>query len=79
MGVKGLLNKQEKLSDDEIIEKGAPVKADLKPGKRQWHNFTLRISTDMLQEVQHAVDNMVGISVTGFILQGIQEKLKRLE
>ena len=62
---------------EEVIEKGGHVSADLESDKKQWVNFTLRIRKDMLQDIDEALERTVGISKTGWILQSIQEKLRR--
>lgn len=61
---------------EQVIEKGGHVKADQKR-INEWTNFTLRIKLDMLQDIDEALEETVGISKTGWILQAIQEKLKR--
>lgn len=57
-----------------VIDKGAEVKADT---RKDWTNFTLRIKGDMLQEIEDAMEGTVGISKTGWILQAIQDKLRK--
>lgn len=60
--------------EQQIIEKGAYVKADME--KKQWYNFCLRMSSEMSKEIDLALEDTVGISKTGWILQAIQEKLR---
>lgn len=60
--------------EQQVIEKGAFVKADLE--KKKWVNFNLRIRTDMLSDIDLVLEDTVGISKTGWILQAIQEKLR---
>ncbi len=62
---------------EQVIEKGGHVSADNQAETKEWTNFTLRIRTDMLNDIENAVNNSVGISKTGFILQAIDEKLKK--
>lgn len=68
---------KKKIEIEKFIEKGGHVRADLETEKNEWVNFTLRIKKEMLKEVDEAVNSTVGISKTGWILQAIQEKLKK--
>lgn len=77
MGVKGLMKKEAKLTDEEIIERGSPVKSDFLEEKNEWINFNLRVKKKMLREIDIALEDIEGLSKTGFILQAIQEKLKK--
>lgn len=58
-----------------LIEKGGKVKEDYK--SREWFIVNLRISKDMLDEVDEAVADRVGITRTGWILEAIHEKLRK--
>lgn len=60
---------------EEIIDKGAKVKADNTKG---WSNFNLRIRDDMIAGIEEDLENRIGLTKTGWILEAIQEKLKRL-
>ena len=62
---------------EKVIEQGGHVRADLKTSKKEWTNFTLRISKDMIEEIDIIMQDTVGISRTGWILQAIQEKLRK--
>ena len=66
-----------KVNVEELIDKGAPVKADIEKKQKRWKIFNLRISEDMLEQVDKAVEESVGITRTGWVLQAIQEKLKK--
>lgn len=77
--------KTEKMSDEEvekermrIIKQGAPIAEPESSSKKEWNNFTLRIKTEMLSDIDQVIDGTAGLSKTGFILQAIQEKLKRM-
>lgn len=59
----------------EVIDKGARVKADNVKG---WSNFNLRIRDDMVTGIEEDLENRIGLTKTGWILEAIQEKLKRL-
>lgn len=61
---------------DALINKGAKVKDDVKDEKKKWPIINLRISEEMLSEVDKRVEGTVGITRTGWILQAIYEKLK---
>ena len=60
-----------------IIRQAAPIAEQNTAPKKEWYNFTLRIKYEMLEEIDEALKEMAGLSKTGFILQAIQEKLKR--
>jgi hypothetical protein len=57
-----------------LIEKGAKVKEDCK--SKEWFIVNLRISKSMLEDVDEAVEDRVGITRTGWILEAIHERLK---
>ncbi len=58
-----------------VIDKGGSVTADKYQG--EWTNFCLRMKSEMSREIDEALKDMVGINKTGFILQAIQEKLRK--
>lgn len=62
---------------EEVIQKGASVKADREKKKKEWTNFTLRIQKNMSENIDKYLESKAGISKTGFMLQAIQEKLER--
>ncbi len=59
---------------DALIDGGAKVKEDSKT--KEWLMVNLRISSEMLEQVDEAVSNRVGITRTGWILEAIHQKLK---
>lgn len=75
MGVRKPLEKKE-VDIDALIDGGAKVKEDYKKGCKTWVMVNLRISKEMLQEVDAAVDERVGITRTGWILEAIHKHLK---
>lgn len=87
MGVSRILEKpsqeKTKLSEEEIealINKGAPVKEDkieVKEKDSIWTHVLIRISKEMLQEVDKCLSSRVGISRTGWLLEAVNEKIKR--
>jgi hypothetical protein len=67
----------ENIDVDALISRGAKVKEDHATDKKKWTYINVRISVDMLNSVDDAVDNRVGITRTGWILEAIHEKTKR--
>lgn len=63
---------------EKVISKGGGVVSDVEI-KSKWTNFTLRIKSEMLADIDKALKDIAGLSKTGFILQAIQEKLKKKE
>ncbi len=59
----------------EKIEAQRPVKHV----KSSWTQFNLRIKDDMIFEIEQALEETIGVSKTGFILQSIQEKLRTVK
>lgn len=81
MSVRRPLDKSKEESKGEVdvsalINQGAKVKEDLKKETKDWAVINLRISTEMLQEVDEAVKNRVGITRTGWILEAIHKHLR---
>ena len=62
---------------EEAISRGGEVVADKVKDKAEWVVSSLRIKKSMLEDIDKALQETVGISRTGWILQAIQEKLKR--
>ena len=77
MSVRKPLKKEESINIDALIEKGAKVKEDISAESKKWTFINVRITFEMLKEVDQAVSNRVGISRTGWLLESIHEKLKR--
>ena len=77
MGVRRPLEKvKEEVDVEALIDGGAKVKEDLKNEAKEWTSVNLRISTEMLQEVDEVVKNRVGITRTGWILEAIHKHLR---
>lgn len=72
-------NNNESVDIDALIDKGAKVKEDLLDQIKKWSYINVRISVEMLENVDIAVSERVGITRTGWILEAIHEKLKRLK
>lgn len=68
---------------EEIILKGGKVAADSEEEtlatkrKAQWTNLCLRITSNMVNHIDLLLEDRIGISRTAWILEAIQEKLKR--
>ncbi len=62
---------------EQVIEKGADVTSDKKIDKENWVIFSLRIRTDLLEKIDNRLHNRLGMKKTSWILEAIQEKLKR--
>lgn len=60
-----------------LISKGARVKEDDK--EKKWSHVNLRIPSELLNNIDEVLDDRFGISRNGWILEAIQEKLKRLD
>lgn len=58
-----------------VIDNGAKVKADNSKG---WSNFNLRIRDDMVTGIEEDLENRIGLTKTSWILEAIQEKLRKL-
>jgi TPP-dependent indolepyruvate ferredoxin oxidoreductase alpha subunit len=64
---------------EKLIDKGAPLKEETKIQKsEEWTNINIRISKDMLSEIDESVKARVGITRTGWILETLYERLKGL-
>ncbi len=62
---------------EKVIEKGGHVAADLKQDKT-FSNFNLRLPNELGREIDEALQSLFGVTKTAFILQAIQEKLRRI-
>lgn len=67
------------VSIEDLIDRGAPVKGEIQHQKeeKKWRIINLRISEEMISDVDEAVSERVGITRTGWILEAIDEKIKR--
>ncbi len=70
-------NEPKKVDVEELINRGARVKEDNIESEKKKQFINLRIPIEMLEAVDQAVEEKVWISRTGWILEAIQEKLKR--
>ena len=62
-----------------IIQQGAPISSQKNHDIKEWTNFTLRIKTQMIDDIEECLKDMAGLTKTGFILQAIQEKLRKID
>ncbi len=69
------IEKTKEISKEEIINKGAPVLSDMED-KPKWTSISLRITSQMISEIDAILRDRIGISRNGWILEAIQEKLK---
>jgi hypothetical protein len=80
MVVNRLVDKNKKTEEeiDKLILKGAPVKEDEKADDEKRNSYlNFRIPTDLLKRVDEELKERIGISRNGWILEAIQEKLRR--
>lgn len=76
MSVKKPIDKK-KVDVEALIEKGAKVKEDNESkNAKAWTNINFRIPVEMLKQVDNCVEERVGMTRTGWILESIQEKLR---
>jgi hypothetical protein len=71
------LEKKESAALQEVIDKGGEVAEDRTDQKKKWVFFSLRIRKDILNNIEEALQDRIGISKTGWILEAIQEKLQK--
>lgn len=72
-------SKVEEVDIEALIEKGAKVKEDATSDNKMWNYINLRISLEMLNDIDEAVRKRVGITRTGWILESLHEKLQILK
>ena len=75
MVIKQKLLKELEKERSKVIEKGGAVSSDAK--EKKYLTFTCRMTWKMRNEINEALERTVGLSATGWVLQAIQEKLKR--
>lgn len=64
-------------SIEEVISCAGTVIADETEKKKKWINHTLRIRKDLLLQIDIALEHRIGLTKSAWILEAIQEKLKR--
>jgi len=77
MAVRRQLQK-EKVNIEALIDRGAPVKGEMNHHQdKKWKFINIRIPEEMIEEIDSAISLRVGISRTAWILESIQEKLRK--
>lgn len=76
MAVRKRVEKTANVNIDYLIDKGAKVKED-RIYERKITQICLRLPVKMLDAIDAAVTDRIGLRRTGWILQAIEEKLKR--
>lgn len=66
---------KKELTLEDAIKKGASVIADQK--SKEWAYFSLRIRKDISDDIDQVLEKRIGISKTAWILEAMQEKLRR--
>lgn len=69
------LQKEPHITLEEAIKKGAAVLSD--NNDKKWAFFSLRIRKDISNDIDADLEKRIGISKTAWILEAIQEKLKK--
>lgn len=62
---------------EKVIEKGGNVSADKMISGKEWSIFGLRLREDVSIQIDNLLENRIGMSKTAWILEAIQEKIKR--
>lgn len=70
--------KQSERSIEEIVNKGAPVKEDVKQEhqKEIWKLVPVRMPEKLLKELDEKIEKRIGLSRNAWILESIQKNLK---
>ncbi len=78
---KKLTKEDENLESErlKIISKGGHVMADIKSNTTKYKIFNIRMTVEMYNNIEKAVNERVGINKTGWILECLDEKLKKIE
>lgn len=61
---------------EKFIAGGGTVSSDSK--KKEWLTICLRLTPQLLKEVDHYASKRVGLSRTAWILEAIQEKIENM-
>jgi hypothetical protein len=64
---------------EKFINGGGLVLSDVEEmqKKDEWTRLVLRIRTDAVEQIDNLIKDRMGVTRTGWILQAIEEKLKR--
>ncbi len=75
MTIKRKIEKQDLKKHSDMISRGAKVIEDISK-KKQWKTICLRITSQLIDEIDQQRNIRIGINRNAWILQAIQEKLK---
>lgn len=64
---------------ESIIDKGGSVAADKARNEKKYYFLNLRIHNVLNEKIDEALNDRLGTSKTAWILEAIQEKIKRHE
>jgi hypothetical protein len=84
MALKKLIEKPdekdvEKARQDFIKGAGLVAADNKQPSTDEWTRIVLRIRGKAINQIDRLISNTMGVTRTGWILQAIEEKLKRSE
>lgn len=72
------LEKDQTPSIEQIIERGGEVAADKEPvSEKDWKQFNIRLRNDLSRQIDQLLLDRPGLSKTVWILEAINEKIKR--
>lgn len=64
---------------EKLIDTGMPDKENSKEEKlKKWMMLSVRIPVDLVEEIDALVEENIGITRTGWILQAIQKEVKHV-
>lgn len=72
------LEKDQKTSIQQVVDRGGEVAADKESGsEKDWKQFNIRLRNDLSRQIDQMLLDRPGLSKTVWILEAINEKLKR--
>jgi len=70
--------RDKKISIQEFVDMGGEVLSDKPPpSKKDWKQFNIRLRNDLSRQIDQLLLDRPGLSKTVWILEAINEKLKR--
>jgi len=66
-----------KSSLEKMIDKGGSVTADKRKNENKYYILNLRIHKKLNEMIEEELEDRIGLSKTAWILEAIQDKLKR--
>lgn len=80
MVIRNKLHREKQPIDlQKAINAGAAVKEDEKDNDAKYSNFCVRMPVEMRDRIEKLTEGMIGITMTGWILQTLDKELKRNE